>query len=846
MFRALKPQEMETFTEQVSFLADWCSLASSSLASAPPGELEKAVASVLQQLTLAYGSITSHSSDTKTNKNKRALATLLRSIPPPDNAGFQPHMRKIQEMSDSLNEDTKRKAVLALHRSMILGTSLKCSVSAALQRPEHQPMMVRDPNNPSLTLNSPKDVAQAFAHTLQRLGGDPDYHPHTSFVSKVLAHTPQCASAARDTPVSHTEMKDYTTFLHHAKPTKAGGDHHSSSYILNISREPVTRFFWIVTNIYLHRELRPTWLTARVCVLYKRGDQLNPIKYRPIVLLNTSYKTISAHTARHLQNQALQHRVLLSIQHGRLRQHQCSDHILHVKAKYANVKGSYALYIDFDKAFNSVPHRQLFQVLEHNGFSRTAVDIIKLLSSAPLDARINNGQTPVRYFQRRGVGQGCPLSPLLCILYLNALLAHFMATHPPPPNKTSTQHVFVDDILIQSEDPEYSQSALNFFNHDAKVWGLDMNVSETEVQAVGNSRQRDFFTTPNNMFSTINPDTGRPRNFCKYPRVYFYTQDQSEQLTSALRATIRADFANIDPLALTLSEKVRLLNKQLHPMIAYRLLGHCLPVQPLNLYEKDIRRALQGSSITPNVSPMDRPHPRSQGGLDISSLPIMVHVQIVNSAIRCLTRVAPAAIAEMVTASLFSHTPDPLQDMILDSAHFLQLSYHSMAVWRNTPVQHLQTGETLVVHYRKHGKRVGRVSSATSKTATLEFHDGTATMNKETNFTSHFLVHTYHPYPSLPHQILSPTFVHPQQLIPDAPFSPDDGINLDTTIHGPLLLVPVAHSLSEFDLTNWGSTAPAALTQDSDANTVWVYSDRSSANVGHAAALTIFLPGRRT
>ena len=101
-------------------------------------------------------------------------------------------MRKIQKMSGSLNEDTRRKALRALHRSMISGTSLKCSVSAALQRPEPQPMIIRDPNNSSLTLNSPTDVAQALAHTLQHFGGDSDHHPHTSFVCKVLAHYPSC------------------------------------------------------------------------------------------------------------------------------------------------------------------------------------------------------------------------------------------------------------------------------------------------------------------------------------------------------------------------------------------------------------------------------------------------------------------------------------------------------------------------------------------------------------------------------------------------------------------------------------------------------------------------------
>ena len=159
---------------------------------------------------------------------------------------------------------------------------------------------------------------------------------------------------------------------------------------------------------------------------------MNPVNYRPIALLNTIYKTISADTARHLQSQSLHCKVLLPVQHGGLRKHQSSDHILHVKAKHANVKGSYALYIGFNEDFNSLPHRESFQALEHNGFSTAAIDIIKRLYSAPLDAPIINGQTPLQYFGRRGARQGCSLSPLLFIPYLNALLAHFMATPPSP------------------------------------------------------------------------------------------------------------------------------------------------------------------------------------------------------------------------------------------------------------------------------------------------------------------------------------------------------------------------------------------------------------------------------
>ena len=98
----------------------------------------------------------------------------------------------------------------------------------------------------------------------------------------------------------------------------------------------------------------------------------------------------------------------------------------------------------------------------------------------------------------------------------------------------------------------------------------------------------------------------------------------------------------------------------------------------------------------------------------------------------------------------------------------------------------------------------------------------------------------------VPQQTLSQTFLRRQHIIPDTRPPPHDGLPIDTTIHGPLLLVPVAHPLSEVDLTNCNCTAAAAVTHDSDDDTMWVSSDGSSGNIGHAAAVTIFLPGVHT
>ena len=76
------------------------------------------------------------------------------------------------------------------------------------------------------------------------------------------------------------------------------------------------------------------------------------------------------------------------------------------------------------------------------------------------------------------------MSPILFCLYLNvlrfALLFH--VTAPPSPHKSG--HALVDDLLYRSEDWDRIQQILNFFDTVARDWGLDLNLSKTEIHAM--------------------------------------------------------------------------------------------------------------------------------------------------------------------------------------------------------------------------------------------------------------------------------------------------------------------------------------------------------------------------
>ena len=77
--------------------------------------------------------------------------------------------------------------------------------------------------------------------------------------------------------------------------------------------------------------------------------------------------------------------------------------------------------LDQEKAFDRVSHEFLFRVLKRFGFGSQFLRLLSLMY-AGVGSRIKiNGHLGDFLGQMKGVWQGCPLSPLLYVLYLEPL-----------------------------------------------------------------------------------------------------------------------------------------------------------------------------------------------------------------------------------------------------------------------------------------------------------------------------------------------------------------------------------------------------------------------------------------
>ena len=132
-----------------------------------------------------------------------------------------------------------------------------------------------------------------------------------------------------------------------------------------------------------------------------------------------------------------------------------------------------AIYLDFQKAFDTVPHKRLLKKLYGYGIRG---DILTWISDFLKNRRQRvfvNGQPSGWCPVLSGIPQGSVLGPLLFVVYINDL----------PDNVSSMVQMFADDtkvfnVIKCKEDAEKLQSDLREMQRWSECWQLKFNAAK--------------------------------------------------------------------------------------------------------------------------------------------------------------------------------------------------------------------------------------------------------------------------------------------------------------------------------------------------------------------------------
>ena len=169
----------------------------------------------------------------------------------------------------------------------------------------------------------------------------------------------------------------------------------------------------------------------------------------------------------------------------------------------------YSCFVDFKKAFDTVPRGLLWQALETVGIRRPILDCIKSLYSHDSAAVKNQEGISDIFDCLMGVKQGCPLSATLFGLFVDGLEQHLMDTIGNDAPSLSgvlviiTLLLYADDLTIMSTTPAGLQRQLNALQLFCQQRQLSVNLAKTKVVTFGSRARCQAFTFNGNKVERI-------------------------------------------------------------------------------------------------------------------------------------------------------------------------------------------------------------------------------------------------------------------------------------------------------------------------------------------------------
>ena len=137
------------------------------------------------------------------------------------------------------------------------------------------------------------------------------------------------------------------------------------------------------------------------------------------------------------------------------------------------------ILVDQEKAFDQMDRNRLWQSLENYSIRGQLLDNIRTIYANNLSTvRTHNGLMDC-FRVSSGVRQGCVLSPLLFIIYMDRIT---METEPNP--EYLNEMFFADDQSLVHEKEEHLQEHTNSPNRECKELNMKISISKTEVMKI--------------------------------------------------------------------------------------------------------------------------------------------------------------------------------------------------------------------------------------------------------------------------------------------------------------------------------------------------------------------------
>ena len=226
------------------------------------------------------------------------------------------------------------------------------------------------------------------------------------------------------------------------------------------------------------------WKLANVVPIFKKGNKNEASNYRPVSLTSVPCKILESiikdAVVEHLEQQGF----YKGCQHGFVKGRSTLTNLLETLESWTRILeegfGVDVIYLDYRKAFDTVPHLKLLYKLKELGLADLLITWIEqFLLGRQMRVQVN-GSYSTWFEVLSGVPQGSVLGPLLFLIFVRDL---------PDWVKNSIM-MFADDTKVWTsihklEDQESLQRDLDRLGEWSKTWLLTFNPEKCKVMHIG-------------------------------------------------------------------------------------------------------------------------------------------------------------------------------------------------------------------------------------------------------------------------------------------------------------------------------------------------------------------------
>ena len=230
--------------------------------------------------------------------------------------------------------------------------------------------------------------------------------------------------------------------------------------------------------------------------IFKKGDKCSADNYRPVSLTSVVCKLFEKFVRDAMYKHLTENNILSPDQFGFCQGRSCVTQLLVTANDWLfsidNKTPVDAIYLDFSKAFDSVPHKRLVYKLQSYGIQGNLLQWVNdFLSDRTQYVTINDKQSgtiPVT----SGVPQGSVLGPTLFVYYINDL-----------PNATDQLvRLFADDSKAYAEiktedDYRKLQKGIDDLVEWSNRWLMSFNSKKCKVLHIGKNNPQYVYTMSN-------------------------------------------------------------------------------------------------------------------------------------------------------------------------------------------------------------------------------------------------------------------------------------------------------------------------------------------------------------